>query len=309
MANLSKLQARAQLLAQQKKIKLSVEEEIRAIRIKRLLHSAYTMYLSSVISNFLKSRNKENFFSRKIDAYKSLNIMSEEFDKNPNFFPVFMRDTKRILETALLGRNSVIHSFLPLLLLDGGTYLLSWISVCHLIAEPVAADQLRKIYNQIYAGIQAPLRHHSEINYSIPEFVEPIARPGNMSIKDFEKSLVIIIKMFTAMTETLCPAIRSFFVSQPGGQAYDNSVMDSKSYLEDLIKLWERNPSSTSNDDDIKVLKKAQLARNSLCHGNLFPLLNRYNEFLESWIEVCSIVGKPEVGGRILVVKKQLNAL
>jgi len=313
MSNLSNQPSWEQLLAQQKKIKLTTEEEFLAISIKRTLYLAFTLYMSPLIFNDLKSKGKDEESFCKIDAYSSLKIMIEEFKNNPQFFDHHDQDTQRILDTAMLGRNAVIHTLLPLLLLDGGTYLLSWISVCQLINQTEAADQLQRIYEQIYTGADSHLRNQTDFDYSLPDFVKQILRPDNMSMKDFELSLIIQVKMFEAESETLGPVLRDYLVNQPGGYKYYHSVMDSKSYLKDLIELEEQKKLQLSqakaSQSKIKLLKKAKFARNKLCHAELIPLLVSHEEFLHFWIEVCDLLGKPEASARIRVIRNELKSL
>jgi hypothetical protein len=65
----------------------------------------------------------------------------------------------------------------------------------------------------------------------------------------------------------------------------------------------------TWKDAEITCLRKAKFARNSLCHADLLPLLASYDEFLQSWIEVCLMIGKPLASARIQTVNDYLNAL
>jgi hypothetical protein len=58
-----------------------------------------------------------------------------------------------------------------------------------------------------------------------------------MSIKYFERSLMVQVKMFTAESESLDLDLCKKLVNQPGGEKYDHSIIDSQSYLEDLIQL------------------------------------------------------------------------
>ncbi len=102
----------------------------------------------------------------------------------------------------MLGRNCVIHSYLPILLLDGEKYLLSWIAVCRLINQTGAADQLHRIHQEVFTGADSPLRNQRDLNFSLPDFVKPfLLRPDNMSVKDFEFSLKIQVKMFEVDSE------------------------------------------------------------------------------------------------------------
>lgn len=168
--------------------------------------------MEPLISNDLKSKEKDKKSNRKLDTYFCLNVMQDEFDKFHNFFSVHIADTEEILETAIHGRNAVIHRFLPLLLLERGRFLWSWISACQLINQTESADQLGRMYNQMYAGIDA-LRGQTENNYSIPEFVKTIYNPTNMSIRDFELSLIIQVNMFATDSESFGPALRKFLVN------------------------------------------------------------------------------------------------
>jgi hypothetical protein len=93
-----------------------------------------------------------------------------------------------------------------------------------------------------------------------------------MSILDFDSFIMIQVKFFSAMSESFGSFLRGFLVSQQNGKQYDNSVMNSQSFLEDLIDLWEQNPPSTSNEAQIKCLKKAEFERNKcgICNANCY---------------------------------------
>jgi hypothetical protein len=154
---------REQLLAQQKTIELSIEEEFLVIRIRRILFWAFTTYLSPLLSNDLKYKGKDLESNRKIEAYFCFQVIIQEFINDTNFLD---HDTQSVLETAMHGRNCVIHSYLPLLLLDGEKYLLSWIAVCRLINQTVAADQLHRIHQEVFPGADSPLRNQTDLNFS-----------------------------------------------------------------------------------------------------------------------------------------------
>ena len=312
MANLSNRPInRFQLIAQLKTIKLSTEDEMLATNIRQNLFLAFTLYISPLISNDLKAKGLDHESNRKIDAYYCFKVMIEEYKKNPNFFDHYDPETQNILKTAMLGRNAVIHCYLPLLLLESENYLLSWISVCRLINQPLAADQLQRVHQQIYAGADFPLRNRTDSDFSLPNFVDSpfLLRPENMSVSDFQRSLQIQVKMFEAESEFLGPALRAFLVNQPGGNKYIHSVMDSQSYLDDLITLGENNPWWPTKQRDMKLLKTAQFARNKLCHAELVPLLERHEEFLLSWSGVCDLIGKEEFGKKILEIRNDLKSL
>ncbi|EFX68573.1 hypothetical protein DAPPUDRAFT_114407 [Daphnia pulex] len=294
---------REQLLAQQKTIKLTTDEEIIATGIRRILFWALTTYLSPLLSNDIKSKGKDLESNRKIDAFFSFKVMIQEFQKDRNFFDHYDHETQSILYTAMLGRNAVIHSYLPILLLDGEKYLLSWIAVCRLINQTVAADQLQHLYQQVYAGAISPLRNQTDINFSLPDFVKPfLLRPDNMSVKDFDLSLKIQVKMFEAESVYFGPALRAYIVKQPWGSNYFNSVVDSQTYLEDLIT---RSPTNKQYN----LLRDAKFARNKLCHAELIPLLENQDEFLISWIEVCDKLGEVEASAKILKIRNFLKSL
>lgn len=294
---------REQLLAQQKTIKLTTDEEIIATRIRRILFWALTTYLSPLLSNDIKSKGKDLESNRKIDAFFSFKVMIQEFQQDRNFFDHYDQDTQSILYTAMLGRNAVIHCYLPILLLDGEKYLLSWIAVCRLINQTVAADQLQHLYQQVYAGAISPLRNQTDLNFSLPDFVRPfLLRPDNMSVKNFNLSLKIQVKMFEAESVYFGPALRAFIVKQPWGSNNFNSVVDSQTYLEDLIAKSKTNK-------QYNLLMKAKFARNKLCHAELVPLLENHDEFLISWINVCDMLGEVEASAKILKIRNFLKSL
>jgi hypothetical protein len=271
---------------------------------------AFTTYLSPLLSNDLKSKGKDLESNRKIDAFFCIKVMIQEFHHDPNFFDHHDHDTKSILDTAMLGRNAVIHSYLPLLLRDGEKYLLSWIAVCRLINQNVAADQLHQIHQEVFAGAASPLRNQTDLNFSLPDFVKPfLLRPDNMSLKDFEFSLKIQVKMFEADSEYLGPVLRAFLVNLPGGLKYFNSVIDSQTYLDDLITLGEEKQFWPKNSYENLLLREAKFARNKLCHAELVPLLEKHDEFLISWIKVCDMLGQVRASAQIQVIRNYLKSL
>ena len=107
---------REQLLANQKAIELTTEEEELAIKFRRILFGAYTLFLAPLLSNDLRKKHKIRRSNRKLDTCFCLNVMIEEFNKDPNLFPIYMANTQEIIESALLGRNAIIHCFLSLIL-------------------------------------------------------------------------------------------------------------------------------------------------------------------------------------------------
>jgi hypothetical protein len=174
----------------------------------------------------MKTKKKKEQFSRKIDGYFSL-VMIHEFDKDANLFPVSINNTKDILKKPLCSAelllSMVIYQFYSWM--EGNTYYCGY-SSANLLMKP----KLLINYERFTTRSMQEWKRRCEINrnpfFSIPENVEPIARPGNMSINDFKRSLIIQVKMFSALTESLEPALRSYLIAQPRTP---------------IIPLWIRN--------------------------------------------------------------------
>ncbi|EFX73573.1 hypothetical protein DAPPUDRAFT_325120 [Daphnia pulex] len=309
-SNITKDQQRAELLANQKAIKLTHQDEFRAIQFRRIFFMACTCLLAPVLSDFLKAKRKLWINNHKLDTDFLLNIMIEEFGKNPYFFPIYMENTESILKAALLGRTAVSHGFLPMILQEGQSFLSSWITLCHLVDHAEEAGKLQKIFNHLYSGIPDPSGKRED-HYTIPEFVELSSTPRVMSFTEFEKSLLVQVYMMKADAEIFGPALRHYLVNEPDGDKYRNSVMDTQSYLMDLIERCIRRAWWPEKTRTLKCLYHAKDTRNLLFHAEIIPLLDRHENLFESWIAVCDldILKLFEGSARILQTKRQLATL
>lgn len=303
--NPTKDQQRAEILANQKSIKLTTQEEFRAIRLRQFLFRGYTFHLAPLLSDFLKEKRKLWINNHKLDTDVLLNIMIDQFEKDPLFFPTFMENTEAVLEKALLGCRAVAHCFHPMLLQEGKQFLSSWISVCLLLAHPKEAEKLQMMFNHVFAG-KPDLRGNRGDNYYTPEFVQLSSTPRVMSFTDFEKSLLVQVYMMKADAEAFGPALRQHLVSEPGGAAYRNNVMDTQSYLMDLIERHKLRPNSPKNARILRRLYRAKDTMDMLMHGEIIPLLDRNDDYFRSWIKVCEILKLSEASSQILDTKHQL---
>jgi hypothetical protein len=250
---------------------------------------AYTCLLAPLLSNFLKEKRKLWINNHKLDTDFLLNIMIDEFEKNPYFFPIFMENTESILKDALQGRTAVVHCFLPILLHEGNQFLSSWINVCRLLDHAEEAEKLQKIFHHLYSG-KPDLRGKREDNYSIPEFVELSSTPRVMSFTEFEMSLLLQVYMMKADAEAFGPGLRQHLNNETGGDEFKNSVMDTQSYLKELIDRFIRRAWWPEKASTLKCLNHAKDTRNLLMHAEVIPILDQHEDLFESWIAVCDIL-------------------
>jgi hypothetical protein len=115
--------------------------------------------------------------------------------------------------------------------------------------------------------------------------------------------------MFDVDFEYMGPVLRAFLVNQPGGLKYFHSVKDSQSFLDDLITLGEEKQCWPKYSNKNILLWEAKFARNKLCHAELVPLFEKYDEFLISWIKVYDMLGQVEASALIQVIRNYLKSL
>jgi hypothetical protein len=269
---------------------------------------AYTCLLAPLLSNFLKEKRKLWIKNYKLDTDFLLNIIIDEFKKNPYFFPIYMENTESILKDALLGRTAVVHCYLPLLLQEGNQFLSSWINLCRLLDHAEGAEKLQKIFNHLYSGIP-DIRGNREDNYTIPEFIELSPTPRVMSFTEFEKSLLVQVYMMKADAEAFGPGLRQHLDNETVGDEFRNSVMDTQSYLKELIDRCIRRTWWPEKASTLKCLKHAKDTRNLLMHAEVIPILEHHEDLFESWIAVCDKLKLFEASKRISHTKRELATL
>jgi hypothetical protein len=298
------------LFAHQRGQKLTIEQELEAIRLRAILFPAFTFYLAPPTSNFLKRMGLLWPNSKKLDTEVLIKIMIDGYKNNPKFFPIYMTNIEEILEEALLGRRAVAHGFLPLILHKGKHFLASWIAVANLLDQPEEANKLTNIYNQLYYGLHDIGRENEE-PYARPNFVDAIvSRPGKISITEYECGLLVQLFLFKADNESLAPELRKHLISLRNGDKYKNSVMDTASYLWELFNRYtNRRYDYEKKQSDLTILHNAIEARNLLMHTEVIPLLNRHEYLFQSFIEVCKMLGLSKPASRITTIKNELANL
>jgi hypothetical protein len=185
--------------------------------------------------------------------------------------------------------------------------LSSWIAVATLLnhQEEAVEDKLKSIFDHVYAGLP-DLRGDRESPYSKPNFVDLIIRPGQLSITEYEHSLLVQMYMFKADNESFAPALRRHLISRPEGEKFENSVMDTQSYLWHLIDYYKGEPWLQDKASVLTSLHSAKDARNLLFHAEIIPPLDRKEDLFQSFIEVCNLFGLTKASSRISETKSQL---
>jgi hypothetical protein len=300
---------REKLFAHQRGQKLTKEQELEAIQLRAILFPAFAFILAPPMANLLQRMGLLWPNSKKLDSEVLFKIMIDAYKNNPYCFPIYMTNTEAVLEEALLGRRSIAHGFLPLILQRGKHFLASWIAVATILNQPEEADKLKKIYNQLYCGSHDIGRINEE-PYARPNFVDVIvSRPGKISITEYECGLLVQIYLFKADNEALAPELRKHLMSLRNGDKYKNSVIDTQYYLKELIEKYRSKPWYKERESDLTILDNAKEARNLLMHTEVIPLLNRHAHLFQSFIEVCNMLGLTQAASRITSIKSELATL
>ncbi|EFX63347.1 hypothetical protein DAPPUDRAFT_119290 [Daphnia pulex] len=296
------------LFADQRSHQLTEEEELEAIQLRAILFPALTFYLAPPMLNFLKGMGLLWPNSKKLDSEVLLKIMIDNYKKNPYCFPTFMQNTEAILEEALLGRRAVAHCLLPLILQKGKHFLASWIAVATILNQPEEAEKLTKIYNHLCYGIP-DFGGKVHDPYARPNFVDVILTPGKMSYTEYECALLVQVYLFKADNEILAPELRKYLISQQNGHIHANSVMDTQSYLWELIHTYRNKSQYEKKESALNILHDAKEARNLLFHTEIKNLLENHEKHFQSFIELSNSLGLTKAAARINATKSDLATL
>jgi hypothetical protein len=133
-----------------------------AIRVRRIMYLAYTLYMAPLISNDLKSKEKDkksriaNSILISVLTWCRMNLTiiitsSRSYHRYKTNFrngnPRVQCDNPQIFASATAWRRK---------------FLWSWISTCQLINQTEATNQLGRMFNQMYDRIDA-LRGQTEL--------------------------------------------------------------------------------------------------------------------------------------------------
>jgi hypothetical protein len=114
--------------------------------------------------------------------------------------------------------------------------------------------------------------------------------------------------LFEADNEILAPELRKYLISLPDGDIHANSVLDTQSYLWELVYIY-RNRRDEKRESDLNLLHNAINARNFVMHTEIKNLLDHHEHHFQSFIEVCNLLGLTKAASRITATKSELANL
>lgn len=284
------------------------DKENFTIDLAFVLFRVLTIHLGPALWNFMISKLLQDSKSMIIDVYKLLKEMISQRISDYNFFSTSDPSDLSHLDTALKGRNAVLHGYFDLISLDWETYLVSWIQVLRMINAVKAAAAVQTIYDDLRSSKRTPL-DVSISSFSAPAFVSGkflSPKPDQMTREEYVKVIKKNMELYRCMTKVLGPALRDYYL-QKHNQTKVDSEIDAQNLLFDLLDDWKlmiHHPDHTVNVQDLETAREG---RNKLSHSDLMAILHNWESYILSWVKVCSIISNNTAANEIQAVYDRIK--
>ena len=285
---------------------MTTMEEILSIDLAYVLFCVLTVHLAPTLWNFMVKKVLQDATSLVVDVYKLLKEMIKGRTSNPIFFSSSDPADLNNLNTALNGRNAVLHGYFDLISLNWKTYLVSWIQVLKMINADKAAAAVQRIHDDLVSKSRTPL-DVSITSFSKPAFMSGRPEEHELSREQYIKAIKIKMRLYRCMTNILCPSLRDYYL-QKNNQTQLNSELDAQNLLFDLLDEWELMTQHPDHLDNVQNLRTAKDGRNAVSHADLIAILNNWESYLASWIKVCKVISTSNAASEIQAVYDRIKS-
>ena len=259
---------------------MTTMEEILSIDLAYVLFCVLTVHLAPTLWNFMVKKVLQDATSLVVDVYKLLKEMIKGRTSNPIFFSSSDPADLNNLNTALNGRNAVLHGYFDLISLNWKTYLVSWIQVLKMINADKAAAAVQRIHDDLVSKSRTPL-DVSITSFSKPAFMSGRPEEHELSREQYIKAIKIKMRLYRCMTKILCPSLRD---------------------------EWELMTQHPDHLDNVQNLRTAKDGRNAVSHADLIAILNNWESYFASWIKVCKLISTSNAASEIQAVYDRIKS-
>jgi hypothetical protein len=284
-----------------KKMKMTKKDEIKSIRMLKLLFRPMTKYLSPALKRFLSKQlgvrmvtsDDTQFLLYKLVDYNLQNVSNGSLQRNGKSICA----VDKIIRHAIRGRNVVCHSVLPEVKAKSESFITSWIKVARLIGAKDVAVKLQETRQFLsnntgkFPRVPSPAKRQRSM-VSIFRALESDKKSNWSKTKEMAASAIEDV-LFDTIAEDFAMPMRDFMTINLNLLPY-NSTVDS--YVQLKFALAKCSPANFVAPEDGSVFDLSHLqtvmnSRHAVIHVQHRNTLPNWEKYFKSLIYVSLGIG------------------
>ncbi|EFX81882.1 hypothetical protein DAPPUDRAFT_241655 [Daphnia pulex] len=285
-----------------KKMKMTRKDEIKSIRMLKLLFRPLTKYLSPALKRFLSKQlgvrmvtsDDTQYLLYKLVDYNLQNVSNGSLN---GMEKAYVLAVDKIIRHAIRGRNVVCHSVLPEVKAKSKSFITSWIKVAHLIGAKDVAVKLQETrkflsnYTGKFPRVPSPAKRQRSM-VSIFRALESDKKSNWSKAKEIAAN-AIEDALFDVIAEDFAMPMRNFMAINLKLIPYNSTV---GGYVQLKFALAKCSPANFVAPEDGSVFDLSHIqtvmnSRHAVIHVQHRNTLPNWQKYFKSLIYVSLGIG------------------